>query len=885
MIFRGAAACSLFIALGLAQPKFEFWPGTAYDPAVPTFEKVLSYSPGDRISSHANIMKYFESLSAAAPRRMQLTEYAKSWEGRKLVYAAIGSEANLRRLPEIKAAMKQLSDPRKTSAADAKRIMQNLPAILFLSYGVHGNEISSCDSAMLTAYHLLAAQNDKIVTEILASTIILIDPTQNPDGRDRFVHSFEQAEGLEADAFPLAAEHNEPWPGGRTNHYFFDMNRDWFALTQPETRGRIKVLRDWRPVVFVDLHEMGSEGSYYFAPEAIPFNPHLTREQKTSLDWFGKNNAKYFDQYGFSYFTREVYDAFYPGYGASWPSYYGAIAMTYENASSRGLKWRRSDDRVFTYRDTVLRHFVSSVSTAQASAQHRTELLDNFYRYQQTAIEEGTKDSIREYILPRRGDVGAVDRLARLLFDQGVEIRQATAAFATYPVGSYLISLAQPSKRLIRVLLDKDVPLEPEFLKEQERRRQKKLPDEIYDVTAWSLPLLKNLECIASQAPITAASEPYTGAEPTRPALVKATVAYLVPWGSQAAAKFLTTGLKAGLRIHSTDKAFTQSGRKFPGGTLIVKVKENEANLHALMEQARGTAEIVSTDSGWVEDGVNFGSRFVRLMNKPTVAIAWDRPVGASSAGHARFVLERQFNYPVTPIRTAVIGQADLSKIDVLILPDQGFGGAEGYATILGPGGIKRLKDWVASGGTIVAIGGAVTALSDARIGLLATSQESLAKEGEKKVDAPKPETSGRIPGKLLKTEEDYLKSIQPENETPDAVQGILAKAKVDPDHWLTVGVPETVFALVDGRGIFTPLKLDKGTNAAVFAAADQLLASGYIWEENRKQLAFKPLVMTTREGRGNIIAFTSDPNYRAYMDGMNLLFLNAVFRGAAHSR
>ena len=885
MIFRGAAACSLFIALGLAQPKFEFWPGTAYDPAVPTFEKVLSYSPGDRISSHANIMKYFESLSAAAPRRMQLTEYAKSWEGRKLVYAAIGSEANLRRLPEIKAAMKQLSDPRKTSAADAKRIMQNLPAILFLSYGVHGNEISSCDSAMLTAYHLLAAQNDKIVTEILASTIILIDPTQNPDGRDRFVHSFEQAEGLEADAFPLAAEHNEPWPGGRTNHYFFDMNRDWFALTQPETRGRIKVLRDWRPVVFVDLHEMGSEGSYYFAPEAIPFNPHLTREQKTSLDWFGKNNAKYFDQYGFSYFTREVYDAFYPGYGASWPSYYGAIAMTYENASSRGLKWRRSDDRVFTYRDTVLRHFVSSVSTAQASAQHRTELLDNFYRYQQTAIEEGTKDSIREYILPRRGDVGAVDRLARLLFDQGVEIRQATAAFATYPVGSYLISLAQPSKRLIRVLLDKDVPLEPEFLKEQERRRQKKLPDEIYDVTAWSLPLLKNLECIESQAPITAASEPYTGAEPTRPALVKATVAYLVPWGSQAAAKFLTTGLKAGLRIHSTDKAFTQSGRKFPGGTLIVKVKENEANLHALMEQARGTAEIVSTDSGWVEDGVNFGSRFVRLMNKPTVAIAWDRPVGASSAGHARFVLERQFNYPVTPIRTAVIGQADLSKIDVLILPDQGFGGAEGYATILGPGGIKRLKDWVAAGGTIVAIGGAVTALSDARIGLLATSQESLAKEGEKKVDAPKPETSGRIPGKLLKTEEDYLKSIQPENETPDAVQGILAKAKVDPDHWLTVGVPETVFALVDGRGIFTPLKLDKGTNAAVFAAADQLLASGYIWEENRKQLAFKPLVMTTREGRGNIIAFTSDPNYRAYMDGMNLLFLNAVFRGAAHSR
>ena len=204
-ILRGAAAFTVFIALGSAQTKFEFWPGTTYDPAIPTFEKVLSYSPGARISSHSNIMKYLETLAAAAPKRMQLSEYAKSWEGRKLVYAAIGSEANLRRLPEIKAAMKQLSDPRKTNAAEAKRLMQNLPAVVFLSYGVHGNEISSCDSAMLTAYHLLAAQNDKTVNEILAGTIVLIDPTQNPDGRDRFIHNFEQSEGLEPDAFPIAA--------------------------------------------------------------------------------------------------------------------------------------------------------------------------------------------------------------------------------------------------------------------------------------------------------------------------------------------------------------------------------------------------------------------------------------------------------------------------------------------------------------------------------------------------------------------------------------------------------------------------------------------------------------------------------------------------------
>ncbi len=229
---------------------------------------------------------------------------------------------------------------------------------------------------------------------------------------------------------------------GRTNHYHFDLNRDWFAVTQPETRGRIRVLREWQPIVFVDLHEMGAESTFYFAPEAVPFNPHLVPEQKTSLDLFGKNNAKWFDQFGFSYFTREVYDAFYPGYGASWPSYYGGLAMTYENASSRGLLMRRNDDTTFHFRDTVQRHFVASISTAEAEAMHRDKLFDNFAKYRQTATEEGSKESVREFILPRRGDVSAVDKLAQLLSDQGVHIKRATTDFGSYPAGSYVIPLA-----------------------------------------------------------------------------------------------------------------------------------------------------------------------------------------------------------------------------------------------------------------------------------------------------------------------------------------------------------------------------------------------------------------------------------------------------------
>ena len=872
-----------------AQSKFEFIPGASYDPAIPTHQKVLGYAPGDRISWHGSLLRYAEALAAAAPTRMKIFEYGRTWEGRKLIYAAIGSEANIRRLDDIRASMKRLADPRHTSETDATGLISKLPAVIWLGYGVHGNEISSPDAALLTAYHLLAARKDKVVDEILANVVVLIDPIQNPDGRDRFVHNFEIAEGVEPDASPLAAEHNEPWPGGRTNHYYFDMNRDWFALTQPETRGRIKALLDWYPLVFVDLHEMGSDSTYYFSPEAVPYNPHLTKEQKSSLEWLGKNNAKWFDQYGFSYFTREVYDAFYPGYGASWPLFYGSIATTYEQASTRGLVMRRTDETVFHFRDTVRQHFVASISTAETSARYRRQLLENFYRYRKSAIDEGTREPIREYILPRRGDTSAVDKLASNLVEQGIEVKRATAPFTSqskqFPAGSYVIPLTQPSKRLIRTLLDANVPMEEPFLKEQERRRRRRLPDEIYDVTAWSVPLQYNVEAIASGEVTQGSFEPVQpGTPPGKVIGQSATLAYLVPWGTQAAGRFLSAALRANIKLHSTDKGFAQNGRKYPNGTLIIKVKENSADLAASLQKlaAASGADVYSTDTGWVDDGVNFGSRYVFAVPKPSIALAWDRPTGASSAGHTRFVLERQFGYPVTPVRTQSLASGNLSRFDVLILPDSGPG--DGYNAVIGANGLRRIKDWVSGGGTLIGIGGAVAYLADPNVALLAVSQENAARPAEqKKADESKKES--RVPGKIFTKEEDYEKSIQADTELPDSVAGVLVRARVDQEHWLGAGVPENVYALISGRMIFTPIKLDKGNNVVLFTGPDQLLASGYLWEENRKQLAYKPLAIAQREGRGLVIAFTADPNYRAYMDGLNVLFLNAVFRGPARAR
>jgi hypothetical protein len=873
------------------QTTFEYWPNVTYDASVPTIESVLGYDAGERITSHAGLMSYLEALERAAPDRVTLVEYAQSWEGRKLVYAFVGSRENIGRLDAISEEMQQLADPRITAQNAANELIGSLPAIVCLSYGVHGNEISSPDAALLTAYHLLAATEDPVVGKIMENTIVMIDPTQNPDGRDRFVHNFEIAEGLLPDANPLAAEHNEPWPGGRTNHYYFDLNRDWLALTQPETRGRVRVLQEYYPLVFVDLHEMGSNSSYYFAPEAVPYNPHLAEDQRASLELFGRNNAKWFDEYGFSYFTREVFDAFYPGYGASWPSYYGSVAMTYEQASARGLVVNRTDGTTMHFRDSVRHHFVASISTAETAADNRSKLLTDFYNYRKSAIREGQTESIKAYILPRTGNVSAVDKLAAILHLQGVEVQQARAGFRAagqqFETGSYLVTLAQPSKRLIRTLLDQDVPMDDAFLKEQERRRSINLGDQIYDVTAWSLPLMWNIASIPSS------EVPRGDFATVRPPIIpqgsvtggNATVAYLVPWGTQSAGRLLAATLHAGIRVHSTDKQFTQNGRIYPSGTLIYKVKENSVSMHARLASlaANTGAEVHATNTGWVDDGPNFGSGNVVHMRRPKVAIAWDRPTSSNSAGATRFVLERQFGYPVTPIRTRQLGSADLSGYHVVILPGGGFSGG-GYASVLGESGVKNLKEWVQRGGTLIGISTSTVAfLAAEKTGLLDVSRENAAIDEDDKKDEEEP-TDGRIDGSLLKNEADYQKAIRAATESPDAVAGVLAQARLDPDHWLAAGIDKTVNALVSGSTIFSPVTIDKGRNPAVYAAPEELLQSGYMWEESRLQLAHKPLVIIQSHGRGNTIGFTADPNYRAYMDGLNILFINAVFRGAAHA-
>lgn len=874
--------CVLLLSMAtLVVAQEAMWPGAEYDPSVPTFDEVLGHAAGERITSYAEILQYLEALEAARPQQVRIFEYARSWEGRPLVYMVIGSEAHLARLDEIRVNRKRLADPRVTADQDADDLIASEPAITWLAYGVHGNEISSPDAGLFTAYHLLAARNDEIVDTILTESLVVVVPSQNPDGRDRFVSSNRMSEGLEPMAHPAAAERDEPWPGGRTNHYYFDLNRDWLALTQPETRGHVAAILEWYPQVVVDLHEMGGNSTYYFAPEAVPYNPHITQTQREALEAYGRNNARWFDEYGFLYFTREVFDAFYPGYGASWPLFQGSIATTYEQASSRGLIYRRRDGTYLHFRDAVRHHFVASIATAETTARHREKFLRDFWQFRQSGIAEGRSESVRAYVLVNEGNTGAARKLAGLLTEHGVEVSRALEDFEgcgrSLPVGSFVIDMAQPTKRFLRTVLDQDVPMSETFLAEQERRRQKDLPDQIYDVTGWSLPRMFGVESVACAAVPGGDLEP-AGRERVAPAVLdgeRAQLAYLVPWSTTAAARLLASALREDLHVLGSDREFVQEGKTFPRGTLIFMVDRNPDTLHTTLEllaQQTG-AEVIATDSSWVDEGVNFGSNNVRRLRPPAVALAWDLPTRSYSAGATRFVLERQIGYPVTPIRTRRLSSIELADFDVLILPDGRYQG------FLDEGASQALKEWVRHGGTLIGSAGAVDFLAVS--GLLATQRES--RPGS---EAETSEEGDLQPsGLLLTSEEDYREAIQPKQESPDQIPGFLARATTDTDHWITSGTSETVNALVQGNAIYRPLTLDQGRNPVIFVGADELVASGHLWDENRLQLAYKPLVMVQEHGAGRVIAFAGDPTYRAYLDGLNMLLVNAVFRGPAQVR
>ncbi len=852
-------------------------PGVRYNPGIPTLQQVVGHEVAEKMSSPEEIHAYLKALAAAAPDRVRLVEYARSWEGRPLHLLVLGSPERLARLDQVKADLRRLADPRGLSQADADRLLKDLPVVTWLMHSVHGNEVTSSDAALAEAYHILAAEGDAGVDAIRRHSIVLIDPLQNPDGRARFLSVNEQAQAATPDADAAAAERDEPWPGGRSNHYLFDMNRDYLGLSQPETRGRVKIGLEFFPHVVADLHEMDGDSSYYFAPPADPANPYITPKQFEWLTKMGRENARRFDERGFEYFVREVFDSYYPGYGESWPIFQGAIGMTFEQASPRGLRYRREDKTLLTYREGVVHHFTAAITTAETAARNREAILRDFVEYRRSAVQDGEKGAVREYLIPPGHDPGRLDRLAELLTMHGVEVRRAIepvkTGTRTLAAGTLIVPLAQPTSRLARNLIDPSIQMDEKFIKEQERRRKKRIGDQIYDVTAWSLPLLFDLEIVPGAVPVSVRTEPAALAPVLATPLPAAKIGYLMPWGT-AAAEAAVEALKAGVRVRTADEPFTHAGRKYPIGTAIFRLSDNGANLAATLGPIvrRHRAEVVAIDESWTDEGISLGSSRVVTLKSPRVAMAWDTPAYSGSAGWARYVLERRFGQAVTVVRTATLRRADLRDYDVIVLA------AGSYSDELGDDGIRRLKDWARAGGTIITLGEASRWATREKVGLLETRTEL--RGGKPDVEPPADEKKApEEPKKPF----DLEQAIQPDREPPDSTPGAILRVVLDMEHWLSAGFDGEIQAIVEGQRIFTPIKLDKGRNVGVYAAKDRLVAAGFTWDNPKEQLPQKAFLLHQPIGQGHIIAFAEDPNYRAIPEATQLLFINAILFGPAH--
>jgi hypothetical protein len=873
-------------------PEFYFQGGN-YDPAIPTPRSVLGYGIGEAISPHAKIMAYFDALAAAAPDRIKLFEYGRSWQGKKLIYAAIGSTEKVTNLAAIQADAQRLADPRKLGPGEAEAIMARHPAVVWLAYSVHGDEIGPADSSMQLAYHLLAARGDPRLATIRENTLVIMVPTQNPDGRDRFISGNLNASGLAPDTDPMSAERDQQWPGGRINHANFDLNRDWFALTQPETRGHTAAMLKFYPAIVVDAHEMGSDQTFFFPPEADPINPYIPAEQRALRQVIGQNTARLFDQAGINYFTRENYDAFYPGYGDGWPSTQGAVSMTFEQGSARGMAVRRSNGTTLAFADTVKSQFIATLSTIDVAARERNRFVRAFYEFRRSAIAEGRSEAVKAYVIPAQTDQATADKLAAVLTRQGIEVGRVTAGFSacgkSFAAGSYVVSAAQPTKRLIRNLLDREVALEPAFIAEQERRRRAGLDDQIYDVTAWSLPLLYNVkvETCASDPVVATQLADRDMIRPTAITRPDASVAFVIPSGSAATSRFMVAALRAGINVRAMEEAFTLDGRAFPAGSLVVLRGENGPSLNmSLADIARTSGAVITGfDTSWVTQGPSLGSeKAVRLRN-PRIAIAWDSPVDRYSAGATRYILERKFGVPVTPIRTRRLASMALAAYDVVIIPD-----AEGdYGATLGEAGARNLKTFARNGGVVIGLGGGTAWMAEPSIDLIALRREAATvseADAKARVPAAKPkEGESTVEGINLTDPEGYASAISEANRDPTPLDGAIVQAVTMPDHWLTAGLAPTLHLMLIGSDIYRPLTRDQGDNVVRYAGPRDVAVSGIVWQQNREQLAFKPVTAVQRVGRGFVIGFTADPTYRAHTDGLDALLMNAIYNATARAR
>lgn len=846
-MLRHYALALLFIAPGaLAQ--------------VPTFGEVAGHAIGERIIQTHQVERYLERLAEASDR-VTFEVIGQSWQGRPLMMAVVTSPENHARIAEIKRNAQRLGDPRGLTAAEEAAIIQTQPVVIWFGGAIHGFELSGTEGLLMLLEHL-TTRDDAETLDILRNAVVLIDPVLNPDGRDAFAQHNHHRLGAEQN--PSLADWGNDFTSWealsfRTGHYFFDHNRDWFAHTQAETLPRVEAIRAWHPQVGVDAHEMGHDVEFFIDPPADPIAKYTPEFALRWFERFGRAHAEAFDRAGVDYMTGERFDYFYPGYLTAFLTFQGAVGLLYEQGSSRGLAIERPDGTVRTLETAARQQFIAALAATRLAVRERQALLRDYVAELRAAIDDGQR-GVRRYLITTASNPQLAADLAALLVRNGIEVRRLTEGVTlsgvtdrtgqavgnrSFPAGTFVVEAAQPRNRFIRTLLEPDIPMPQDFVEQARHRLDRGESPRFYDLTAWSLPLMFNVEVYSARDGRSLASAAFTGevAAPPPPPR-EAGFAYLIDGRQTAVPAALYHIRGRGHRVAMLTRPTRIQGVDFASGTGIVYVGATPGVHPDVREVARdfGLA-LHAVDTGLAEPGhPSLGSGYVIYLRQPRIAILAEEPVHAYSFGWAWYTLDRQYSLRPTVIRARSLGTVPLSDFDVLVLP------ATTDTTTIPRERLDRLARWVREGGTLVTLG-AATELARGPLGLIA------------------------------------LRPWTAEDEAPVrrfTVPGSFARADVDPDAWLTAGYDAELPVLVFSDRVYLPPEGPPSARQRTpvrYAAADIRMA-GHFWSESLERLAGAVFLYEERVGRGRVIAFAEDPNFRAYWRGADRLFLNAVVFG-----
>jgi hypothetical protein len=815
-------------------------------------KEFLGYELGERFTRHHRVIEYYKHVAEVMPN-VELYTYGETYEYRPLVYAVVTSASNFQNLEQIRQDnLKRTGLVDGTASADKK-------AIVWLSYNVHGNEANSLEASMWTLYELANSQNAK-TQAWLNNTVVILDPCINPDGRDRYANFYNQYGNRPANSSGDAKEHREPWPGGRANHYLFDLNRDWAWETQIESQQRIKVYNQWMPHVHVDFHEQGYNNPYFFAPAAEPFHEVISPWQREFQVMIGKNNAKYFDEKGWLYFTKEVFDLYYPSYGDTYPTYSGAIGMTYEQAGGGfgGLSITTETGDPLTLKDRLTHHHTTGLSTVEITSMNAAKVVDEFEKYFRDN-NNNPASAYKTYVIKGDNHPDKLEKLTKWLDSHAIRYGHASAGkslkgfdFQTQSqkdmslsTDDIVISAYQPKSRFITTLF------EP----------QSKLADSMtYDITAWNLMYAYDLKAFATSERISVAKA-FQAKPSTDQPVSTAPYVYLFKYETLKDVEFVTALMQKNVRIRTARKSFTINGQNFEPGTLLVTRRNNE-HLTDFDNLVQSTAKqfgrrTFSSSTGFMEKGKDVGSGDVNFLKTPKVAMLFGEQTYSLSAGEVWNFFEQQIHYPITQLGTDYFKNVDLKKYDILIVP-------EGNYRLFDDGTLEMISAWVSGGGRLVLIGNALNSFVD-KAGF---HLKNYTTEAEK-ADAEKKDKELKEKAALARYEDAERKQLS------DYISGAIYKVNLDKSHPLAYGMKDTYYSLRTSELRFGYLA--DGWNVGVLKGKAKPV-QGFAGYRANVKLDNSLVFGVEEKGQGEVVYLVDNPLFRMFWESGKMIFANAVF-------